>query len=220
MKARLKANQLKAEKDGKVYPLSNRFFIKWTPSALIGASSSSLRVGAEYCFAKRLGIGVEGGPELLAPRYLDNSKETGGWNIYVEPRCYFSLRRYGRGYAGIHSFYRSIGYDSGRASAEVKYEDLVTFTQSSAQRKVLGFGFYGGYMAHLAGGLHVELSNGFGVKNVNVERHIIGSISKPAPTSSSYPTEPGVFQHATLLYFVLEIKISYLLGGYGRKNKL
>lgn len=43
------------------YRLSDRTFVKWTPSALAPISAASIRFGFEYCFAKRYGVALDAG---------------------------------------------------------------------------------------------------------------------------------------------------------------
>src|SRR5690606_24632622 len=137
---------------------------------------------------------------------------------YVTPRCYFGLNRHGRGFLGLHTFYREI-YESGaRVTAFVDSYNQVTFDQRSAVRISSGGGFCGGYMAHLGAGLHLELANGLGYKEVRIDRDIIMPFISKQEGDILFPNERTRFDRGGFLYFIFELKIGWLIGGYGRPS--
>lgn len=190
--------------------------LRWTPSALIGVASQSLRVGAEYLFARNLGIDIEAGPELTG--FYQEDPPSRGWNVYATPKAYFGMNRHGRGFLGMHLFYRRISQDGGTLAAFATENTTVTSTQRSSLRTTSGGGICGGYMAHLGAGLHIELCNGVGLKEVRVDRDIVMPALSRQEGSGGIPREREVFERASLAYFICELKIAWLIGGYRRPS--
>jgi len=199
------------------YHLSDRIFIRWDILGLIPYPRLTPKIGLEYCFSERYGIGIEGGPILVEFDNIGNHITVpylkSGYALYPDFRYYFGFRSFGRGYTGLQAFYRSEAFGDGRNYGDqgnVYYE----YTQTSGQKTVYGIGPQVGFSTRMRGHMHFEMGCTAGIKSVNWNRngYIIESSKTSTSTGVIAQNENEIPEHQMEVYAAFNLRFSWIIG--------